>query len=203
MWRALDVRMRALLAAGRHVVLAGDFNVVLPWWGEHSPVVRGSSLHQRAHSISTTSTATASQHRQQQVQQQQEGDDVLEYGRSGGKQQEAAEAAGVLQQQQPQQDQRQEAATPSGQEPDTGQVAGLPGLQDCVPEELHSSQQGLAAVQGQVQEQCAAVDQAGPEQEQTPRSLPPVNKEDNFAPHAHFRRGKVGHAVRIPKHLVF
>lgn len=26
--------MRALLANGRHVVLAGDFNVSLPWWGQ-------------------------------------------------------------------------------------------------------------------------------------------------------------------------
>jgi len=168
MWRALDVRMRALLAAGRHVVLAGDFNVVLPWWGEHGPR-RGSGLHKRTHSItiSTTPTATASQHGQQQAQQQQ-----------------------------PQQDKQLEAVTPSDKEPDKVQVTGSamqPGLQDCV-QELHSSQQGVAAVQVQVQEQCAAVEQAEPQQDQMPRSSPAVSKEDNFAPHAHFRRGKVGHA---------
>jgi hypothetical protein len=144
MWRAVDVRMRALLAAGRHVVLAGDFNVVLPWWGQDN-VLRGSGLEKRAASTNRLTASQDARHsRQQLMQQQPQSQDLPGQGslhvQDG---MDTADASGVA-------------------------VAAL-------------------ALRKQEKQEAAESQQA----QELPVALQPPAKEDNFAPHAQFRRGKV------------
>jgi hypothetical protein len=148
MWRVVDVRMRALLAAGRHVVLAGDFNVVLPWWGQHN-ILRGSGLEKRAASINRLTSSQDAMHSQQQLMQQQ----LLTKSQE-------LQGQGSLQVQ-------------GGM--DT--VDDANGMADAALALQEQQQQPEAAESQQAQELLIAL------------QLPA--KEDNFAPHAQYRRGKV------------
>lgn len=150
MWRVVDVRMRALLAAGRHVVLAGDFNVVLPWWGQHN-ILRGSGLEKRAASINRLAASQDAMPSQQQpVQQQSQSQDLQGQGSLALQgSMDAADASGI---------------------PDASLV-----------------------MQEQQQQEAGEPQQA----QELPVALQLSAKEDNFAPHAQFRRGKVSYLLPV------
>jgi hypothetical protein len=163
MWRAVEVRMRALLASGRHVVLAGDFNVSLPWWGQEGSSGTG---HVRLMCLSTKAAArlqsqqgiAAAQQEQQQGQQL----DILKQGQQGQQGQQAVVHA--------------QGGASHG--PDAVAVAGSSSAVEMLPAHLqqHSGDEDGSAQQPAQQLGGAA----GGAKEGT-----------KFAPHAQYTRGKV------------
>lgn len=93
MAHALDVRLRALLAAGRHVVLAGDFNVAVPWWDNSMRQVRAPSISRSAASRAGAGPPSG-QHRHQHQQQRHQAQGQLPHATSAIERPQGSSGAG-------------------------------------------------------------------------------------------------------------